>query len=99
MLDQLRNLNLDRVDIEDMVALKTFSTALFSGFSEVGLPVPEWIREKNEQLTVEIRNRRRDLLLREKKALQSEADKLRTPAERREDLQKRLAAIDGELNK
>lgn len=97
MLDQLRNLNLDRIDIEDAIAGLAFGKTVAAEFGAQKLPVPEWLQEKNEALAREINIRRRDQLAATKKELLRERDKLRTADEKRADLDRRLSEIDTAL--
>lgn len=98
MLQQLKTLDLDRIDIEDAVAAQTFGKALMENFKANKLPVPEWLQEKMPMLDRAIAESRRDLLTRERKHLQGQRDGLRSADERRKDLDSRLAEIDASLN-
>lgn len=97
MLQELKGLDLDRIDIEDAVACSFFAKGLAEHFKGHKLPEPLWLQEKTAELNAYIGLKRKDILARERKALQTEADRLRTPQERREDISARLKAIDEQI--
>jgi len=100
MLQELKNVNLDRVDEEQMVALVTFGEQLAKSYSDLDLVAPEWVEEKLKVLKRELAARQRDNLEKALKEVQARRETLRTAEEKRNDLdaqaaklQERLAAL------
>lgn len=97
MLEQLRNVNVVRTDVEDLVALSAFGRQLRAEFDLYSLPVPEWVTDNLDALRIEIKARNRNRLqaeLRKKKAMLTT---LKTPDEKRADLNSEVEALEKQL--
>ncbi len=98
MLEKLKNLNLDRLlDMDEAVALSSYSRALEAEYGELEIPLPEWIVKATDVLREEIARRTRAADLAELKRLEGELDGYKTVNEKRGEAQKRLAAIQSKL--
>jgi hypothetical protein len=94
MLEQLRGLNLERLDIDDAVALYTFGKQLSSTYLQFSMEVPEWVVDNTGALEKEIKNRRRDFLESERKKTVMAIESLKTKEERKTDLQQKLERLN-----
>ena len=97
ILNILRNLNLDRRDTEELIALLAFSTQLKNSYADMGLIAPSYVDESVITLKREIADRRRDELLREQKMLDQQERSLLSREEKREQIEQRKAEIAGLL--
>lgn len=99
MLEQFRNVvaNSIRIGIEELIALHAFGRQLRAEFELFNVPVPEWVSDSLDSLRIEIKSRNRDRLqadLRKKKALLTT---LKTPDEKRSDLNSEVEALEKQL--
>lgn len=97
MLTTLRALNLDRIDIDEMVALKTFGESMRGTYEVQGLATPEWLSDTLDVLGKEIASKRIEQLTRERKLIEAQERTLMTKEEKRAELAQRKAAIDKQL--
>ena len=84
MLQQLRRLNTETANLDELVALETFAMQLKGGYERRQVPVPDWLDQALKTLELEIVAKTRaalELKLREARAKQAN---LRTREERRE---------------
>lgn len=93
MMDQLRNLNMDRIDMDDAVALLAFGRTVVKTYEENSLETPEWLKESIAQLEREVKARRRDNLERALKNARARRDSLKTAEEKRATLDEEIARI------
>lgn len=98
MLNELKNLNLDRYDEEGIVALLAFGENLAETYKKNDLEAPDWLAEKLTSLRKEIVSRRRDNIERALKNAKARREALRTAEEKRNDLDKSIAALEAKLN-
>lgn len=94
-LNQLKQLDLDSVELDEAIAYHTFAKQLRQGYEERNIDVPEWLdtklRDLNRTIEAKVADRK-DLRIREIKA---GLTNLETAAERRAKLQKELEALTG----
>lgn len=93
MLDKLKNLNLDRMEIDETVSLLAFGESLRTTYDNLSLDVPSWLNTSVKALYGDIKNRRKEFLEREKKKAELELESLKTVAEKREALKAKLAKL------
>ena len=86
MLNQLRNLALDRMDMAEMVALAAFGRSMAEEYEVRAMEAPEWLTESLDDLGREISARRTDELRRQLKQVDYEIDRIKPAAEKREEL-------------
>lgn len=94
LLQSLRNLQLDRKDFDECVALLSQAVALKATYKEVGFHAPEFVADAEAQLRREIENRRRDQVAARIKALRAQRETLKTVSERRKDVDAELAELE-----
>lgn len=99
MLDKLKGLNTDRLDIDDVVAYLAFANSVKVEFEKHELEVPDWLTETIDALKTEVKARRRDNLMRALKAAEAKAAGLRSPEQKRRDAQADIKRIKEALAK
>ena len=97
MLDRLKHLDLDRIDVDEAVYLVTLGESMKAQYTGRGLETPEWLVQNTKELDREIRNRQRDNLEKAKKETIAALDALKTPTQRREELQAKLERLNQAL--
>jgi hypothetical protein len=94
MLDQFKSYTKDRLDVEQLVTLSAFGKALKAEFEAQRVEVPEYVTDQLKSIGREIQARVADGREALRKKLRAQLDTLKTTSERREDLQKQLAALE-----
>ena len=97
MLERLRNLNIDRIDIDDAVELSTFGKLAAATYESYSVPTPGWLKDSLTALDGEIRSRRRDMLLARQKEVANRLGSLKTREEKRAELEAEQARLNDAL--
>lgn len=96
-VNALKNLNIERIDVDEMVALHAFGGGLQRAYEAHQLPVPEWLPENLRVLSKEIASHRRDSVERALKLANSRLDALKTADEKRRDLQAEIERLTASI--
>jgi DNA repair exonuclease SbcCD ATPase subunit len=91
LLDELKNLDTDRMSLEDAVELSAYGRMVEAEFITLGVGAPEWLPIRLKELRREIRTRRQDLLDKRLREAKNRLQALKPTEERRAETQ---AAID-----
>lgn len=97
MLNELKNLQLDRLDLDEIVALYGLGDSIRKVNAEYGLPQPEWLTTNLETLQKEIKSKRRDSLERALKLAKARKEQLKTIDERRKDTEAEIERLEQAL--
>lgn len=97
MLQRLKSLDLDRIDVDEAIALATFAGLLVEGHVMRGLEAPEWLLDSKNLLEKEIKARHRDKLEKDLKETEAALETLKTAAEKREDLKAKAERLKAAL--
>lgn len=96
-LTTFKTYSVDRMDVEEMVALSAFGKAFRAELEEFGMEVPEYVDLQLRSLRRDITTKIADKLEAERKRLQAQMDGLQTPQERKAGIAKRLAQVNKQL--
>jgi hypothetical protein len=99
MLNELRNINVDRMDVDDAVALLAFGNLVSDAFAQNKLKTPEWLDANLATLTREIESRKRESLEKRRKELRALIEADMTATERRAKHRRELDEIETALLK
>lgn len=99
MMDKLKSLQLQRMDVDEMIELATWGRAMHNGYTHYDVPAPGWLQDSLEQLDAEIKRRRQELLQARLQEVRSRKQALKTREERRADLDAEEAQLLGQLNR
>lgn len=99
MMDKLKSLQLQRMDVDEMIELATWGRAMHNGYTHYDVPAPGWLQDSLEQLDGEIKRRRQELLQARLQEIRSRKQALKTREERRADLDAEEAQLLGQLNR
>lgn len=97
MLERLKNLNIDRIDLDEAVALVAIGKMAQTTYAGFEVPAPRWLGESLETLSDEIRRRRREMLVARQRELAAQVSTLKSREERRADAEAELARINAQL--
>jgi hypothetical protein len=97
MVEQLRNVDIDRAQIDDVLGLLAFAKLLRTEHEQRMGVVPEWIDDKVRVMSRYVEMHRRDALELRLKQAKAQAATLLTTAERREKVEAEIAALEAEL--
>jgi hypothetical protein len=96
LINQLKALDTTRPDLDELVSLSAQAKVLRAEYESENVDVPEWLDNANREIKREIRNRAADSIEKRKKELQNRLDALKTPTERRAELQAELDRLNGQ---
>jgi hypothetical protein len=97
MLKELRGLDVERTDLDEMVALSTFGLSMKVEYERLTIPVPEWLETRLGELDRTIRSQRREALEKKVKELEARKDALKTAEQKRQDVDAELAKVKAAL--
>jgi hypothetical protein len=93
MLQDFKNFNVDAADLDELVALSAFGKQLRGEFEAQKVAVPEYVSDNLNSLAREIDARMADRRATRVRELKAQRDSLKTAQERRDAIDKELAAL------
>jgi hypothetical protein len=93
MLQSFKNFNIDNADLDELVELAAFGRQFRAEHEALNVPVPEFVDDQIRNLRREIDSRLADNRAKRVRELKAQRDSLKTAAERREAIDKELAAL------
>lgn len=97
MLNDFRNFNVDRLDIHELISLAAFGRALRDEYEHHQIEEPNWVDAQLKSLRREISSRNADRLESRRREVSARLESLKTPAQKKAELLKELAALDKQL--
>jgi hypothetical protein len=97
MLTVFRSFQVDRMDIDELVALAAFGAQLRAEYEKHQLEEPEFVDVQLKSLKREIHARNADRLEARKREISTRLESLKTPAQKKQELLKEKAAIEKQL--
>ena len=94
MLSEFKNFTAARLQLEDLVALEAYGHGLRLAYERLQVDEPQYVDMQLKSLRREIRTRVADKLEARKKEVQRSLDSLKTPTQRKQELQKELAELE-----
>lgn len=94
MLERLKTLQLDRMDLDDALALSAFARALKAEYEHCGAEAPAWLDDRTRELRSEIRDRLRDSVAKRLSEARSRLESLATPDEKRAKLREEIEKLE-----
>lgn len=99
MMEKLKSLQLQRMDVDEMIELATWGRAMHNGYSYYDVPSPAWLSDALAQLDGEIKRRRQELLQARLQEIRSRMQALKTREERKADLDAEEAQLVAKLSR
>lgn len=94
MLEQFKSFDSDALDVDELVELSMFGEQYRAHFDKLNLEVPEWVDDQNRSVKLAIRARTQDILAKRIKEAKIKLGNLKTPAEKRAELESELAKLE-----
>lgn len=99
MLQQLKSLQIERLDLYEAVALYDMGMRMVEASTKLEVPVPEWLSDNVKVLRSEIKARSRDALEARLREIRARRATLKTREEQREELEAEEARLNAALDK
>ncbi len=96
MLERLKNLDVERMDADDLIALSAFAKILEAEYAAHSLEVPEWLKDRQAELKREILTRTADMRAKRIREINARLDTLKTADEKRADLKAELERLQAQ---
>jgi ATP-dependent Lon protease len=93
-INALKNFNADRLDMDELVGLLADSKALRTEYEALQIEEPEYIDTTIKAIRREITSRNADKIAARKRELTARIDSLKTPAQKKAELEKELASLE-----
>lgn len=90
LLGKLRNFDSDQHELEELIVLSAFGKTLSKEYSDLDLEEPNWLAESNLSIGKALLQRRDDMIAKEMRETEAALDMLKTNAERKDELRKKL---------
>jgi hypothetical protein len=97
MLSQFMNFDVDRLEINDLVALVAFGEMYRAQFEKMQLDEPDFINNKLRVLKREINIKRENTLLMRKKQLEARIEGYKTPTQKKAEDLAELKQVEKQL--
>lgn len=97
MLNSFKTFAADRLQLDDLVVLSAFGRQIRAEYEALQLDEPEYVDVQLKSLRREIHARVADKLEARRKEITSRLDSLKTPQQRKAELQKELRTLDEQL--
>lgn len=94
MLERLKNLNIDGMDIDEAVALSAFARGMKAEYDTLALETPEWLDTRIREVRREIKSRTQDLLERRLREAKARREALKPATERRQEVDDEIARLE-----
>lgn len=96
MLESLKGLDLQTPCLEELVYLSAQARTLRSEYDTLNVEVPEWLDNRLREIKRRIHTMTQDAVEKRKREIKSRLDALKTPTEKRTELEKELAALEAQ---
>ena len=96
-ISQLKQLDCDRYDIDELVALSAEGKALQAEYASLGVDEPEWLGAAVRSLSRDVRTRQADAVEKRLRQAKARLQALKPQAERRAELEAEIAALQSKL--
>jgi len=94
MVQKLKSLDLERMDLDDAVELLSVANLMHATYNTEQVDVPEWLDTSIRELKREIRTRQQDSRERRLKELKSRREALATTEEKRLKIDNEIAELE-----
>jgi hypothetical protein len=96
-LDQLKNFNVDGLDMEELVALSLLGRQIRAEYEALQIEEPAWVDVQIKALRREIHVRNANALESRRREIDLRLDSLKTPGQKKQELLNERAQIDKAL--
>ena len=93
-INALKTFNADRMDIDDLVGTLADAKALRAEYEALGVEEPEYLDATIKSIRREINARNADKIAARKRELTARIDSLKTPAQKKKELEDELSKLE-----
>lgn len=93
MLNELKNLRVNQLDMDELMSLSTHAKGMKAEFERNQVEIPEWLDDTARQLQREITSKNADAIALRVRQIKQKISNLKTPAERRTELEEELQKL------
>ena len=97
MLERLKSLNIEGMDLDEAVALRMFAGQLRDFYEKMQLEPPEWLDTRIKELSREIKSRTADMLEKRLREAKARREALKPATERREEVEAEIKRLEEQL--
>ncbi len=97
MLQQFKSFDVDRLDTDELIGLLAFGQLLRAEYEKLEMDEPDWVNDKIKTLKRELRAKNAEKLAARAREINSRLESLKTPTQRKSELQKELSKIQKQL--
>lgn len=97
MYNALRNINIDRLDIGEAMALRAFGRSLAGEYNHFGIDIPEWLLNNLDLLDADIKTRHREELKLKLRREKEKFETYKTASEKRKESQDVIKRLEEAL--
>jgi len=97
LLNEFRNFDANRMDINQLISLAAFGRALRDEYEHNQIEEPDWLDIQLKTLRREIRTRNADKLEARRRDITTRLESLKTPGQKKAELLKEKAQLDKQL--
>lgn len=94
MLTQLQNFNVDRMSVDELVALHSFATALKAEYTNLSIDVPGWVETQSKSLKMALSAKVQDVYAKKLADATARMSALKTPQEKKVELKKEIDRLN-----
>lgn len=93
-INDIKQFNTDRGDVDDLVGLLAYGKLIVAEYESLDIDVPEWLPSKLKAVKREVLSRISDQVEKRLKEARLRLDNLKTPAERKTEIQKEIRRLE-----
>lgn len=97
MINELKNLKIQARSVEELIALHFSATGLMHTYTAFGAAVPSWLSDALDILSGAIKSQLRDEMVNKLQSARARLEALKTPGEKREELNREIEALTAKL--
>lgn len=97
LLLEIQSINVDQSELDEVVASLAVANNIVTQYAALGLPAPDWLKDKVDTLAREVKARHRDLLELRLKQAKQRRERLKTRDEQKADVDAEIAALEKSL--
>ena len=94
MLERLKNLNLEGLDIDEAIALSGFARGMKAEYDALSLETPEWLDTRIREVRREIKSRTADMFEKRLREAKARYETLKPTAERRDEVKAEIEKLE-----
>lgn len=92
--EYLKNLDLDRTSLDDMVEYSLIARQLHAEYEQLGVEIPQWLDDRTREIRREVKVRQQDVVDKRLREAKARLAALATPEEKRAKIREEIEALE-----